>query len=30
MKLDRRIIAELEQFLRDELTRIQGSLRAIV
>ena len=30
MKLDRRIIAELEQFLRDELARIQGSLRAVV
>jgi RNA polymerase-binding transcription factor len=30
MKLDRRITAELEQFLRNELTRIQGSLRAIV
>ncbi len=30
MKLDRRIIAELERFLRDELTRLQGSLRAVV
>jgi RNA polymerase-binding transcription factor len=30
VKLDRRIIAELEQFLRDELARIQGSLRAVV
>jgi DnaK suppressor protein len=29
-KLDRRIIAELERFLRDELDRIQGSLRAVV
>jgi DnaK suppressor protein len=29
-KLDRRIIAELEQFLRNELARIQGSLRAVV
>lgn len=30
MKLDRRIIGELERFLRDELTRLQGSLRAVV
>ena len=30
MKLDQRIIADLERFLRDELTRIQGSLRAVV
>jgi DnaK suppressor protein len=30
MKLDRRIIAEMEQFLRNELVRIQGSLRAVV
>jgi DnaK suppressor protein len=29
-KLDRRIIGELEQFLRDELARLQGSLRAVV
>jgi DnaK suppressor protein len=29
-KLDRRIIGELERFLRDELDRIQGSLRAVV
>jgi RNA polymerase-binding transcription factor len=29
-KLDQRIIADLERFLRDELTRIQGSLRAVV
>lgn len=28
MKLDRRIIGQLEGFLRDELTRLQGSLRA--
>lgn len=28
MKLDRRIIGQLERFLRDELTRLQGSLRA--
>ena len=30
MKLDRQIIGELERFLRDELTRLQGSLRAVV
>jgi DnaK suppressor protein len=30
MKLDQRIIADLERFLRDELARIQGSLRAVV
>jgi len=30
MKLDQRSIAELERFLRDELARIQGSLRAVV
>ena len=30
MKLDHRIIADLERFLRDELARIQGSLRAVV
>jgi DnaK suppressor protein len=30
LKLDRRIIGELERFLRDELTRLQGSLRAVV
>ena len=30
MKLDQRIIADLERFLRDELVRIQGSLRAVV
>ncbi len=30
MKLDRRIIAGLERFLRGELTRLQGSLRAVV
>jgi DnaK suppressor protein len=30
LKLDRRIIVELERFLRDELTRLQGSLRAVV
>jgi DnaK suppressor protein len=30
MKLDRRIINELERFLRDELTRLQGSLQAVV
>ena len=29
-KLDRRIIGELERFLRDELARLQGSLRAVV
>ena len=29
-KLDRRTIGELEQFLRGELTRLQGSLRAVV
>jgi DnaK suppressor protein len=29
-KLDRRTIGELEQFLRDELARLQGSLRAVV
>jgi DnaK suppressor protein len=29
-KLDQRIIADLERFLRDELARIQGSLRAVV
>jgi DnaK suppressor protein len=29
-KLDRRTIRELEQFLRDELTRLRGSLRAVV
>lgn len=29
-KLDRRTIGELEQFLRDELVRLQGSLRAAV
>jgi RNA polymerase-binding transcription factor len=29
-KLDGRIIAELERFLQDELTRLQGSLRALV
>lgn len=28
MKLERRIIADLERFLQDELTRLQGSLRA--
>lgn len=28
MKLDRRIVGQLERFLRDELTRLQGSLRA--
>ena len=28
MKLDRRIIGQLERLLRDELTRLQGSLRA--
>lgn len=28
IKLDRRIIGQLETFLRDELTRLQGSLRA--
>lgn len=30
MKLDQRIIADLERFLRAELVRIQGSLRAVV
>ena len=30
IKLDQRIIADLERFLRDELARIQGSLRAVV
>jgi RNA polymerase-binding transcription factor len=29
-KLDQRIIADLERFLRAELVRIQGSLRAVV
>ena len=29
-KLDRRTIDELEQFLRDELARLQGTLRAVV
>jgi DnaK suppressor protein len=29
-KLDRRTIGELEQFLRDELARLQGTLRAVV
>ena len=29
-KLDRRIIGELERFLESELTRLQGSLRAVV
>jgi DnaK suppressor protein len=28
--LDRRIIEDLERFLRDELARLQGSLRAVV
>ena len=28
--LDRRTIDELEQFLRDELARLQGTLRAVV
>jgi len=30
VKLDQRIIADLERFLRAELVRIQGSLRAVV
>jgi DnaK suppressor protein len=30
IKLDRRTIGELEQFLRAELARLQGSLRAVV
>ena len=30
IKLDQRIIADLERFLRAELVRIQGSLRAVV
>ena len=30
MKLDQRIIADLERFLQAELVRIQGSLRAVV
>jgi DnaK suppressor protein len=29
-KLDRRIIGDLERILRDELSRLQGSLRAVV
>jgi DnaK suppressor protein len=29
-KLDRRIITEMERFLHEELSRIQGSLRAVV
>jgi DnaK suppressor protein len=29
-KLDRRIIDDLERMLRDELARLQGSLRAVV
>jgi DnaK suppressor protein len=30
IKLDRRTIGELERFLRDELVRLQGVLRAVV
>ena len=29
-KLDQRTIAQLEQFLREELVRLQGTLRAVV
>ena len=29
-KLDQRTVHQLEQFLRDELARLQGSLRAVV
>jgi DnaK suppressor protein len=30
VKLDRRIIGELERFLQEELTRLQGSVKAVV